>query len=82
MPMDGHLSGPLIARGLVAALPAMIACATIAEHGLALGKDFAVSLPLCCPYGGIGPSSWDRVLHAVSSMDVTARTSILTNGGR
>ena len=57
MPMDGHLSGPLIARGLVAALPAMIACATIAEHGLALGKDFAVSLPLCCPYGGIGPSS-------------------------
>jgi hypothetical protein len=34
-----------------------IACAMIAEHGLALGKDFAVSLPLCCPYGGIGPSS-------------------------
>jgi hypothetical protein len=56
-PMDGHLSGPLIARGLVAALSAIIACATTVEHDLALGKDFAVSLPLCCPYGGIGPSS-------------------------
>ncbi len=41
----------------IAALSAIIACATTAEHGLALSKDFAVSLPLCCPYSGIGPSS-------------------------
>ena len=26
-------------------------------YGLAPSKDFAVSLPLFCPYGGIGPST-------------------------
>jgi hypothetical protein len=63
--MDGHLSGPLIARRLSpyacaygsAALSVAIACATVTERGLALSKDFAVSLPLFSPYGGIGPSS-------------------------
>jgi len=63
--MDGHLSVPLIARGLVpractrgaAALSRADLCESSREHGLALSKDFAVSLPLCCPYGGIGPSS-------------------------
>jgi hypothetical protein len=61
--MDGHSSVPLIARGL-ARLLAQTLCGTLPnvladlmEHGLALGKDFAVSLPLFCPYGGIGPSS-------------------------
>ena len=57
--MDGHLSGPLIARGLAAALSRTI-LANGGEHGLALNKDFAVSLPLFTPYGGIGPSRVGR----------------------
>ena len=40
-----------------AALPAPFACANGTEHGLALGKGFAVSPPLFCPYRGVGPSS-------------------------
>jgi hypothetical protein len=55
---------PLIARGLVlracarnAAALSYTILADDREHGLALSKDFAVSLPLCSPYGGIGPSS-------------------------
>jgi len=45
-----------------AALPAQhhFKKVVLGGHGLALGKDFAVSLPLCSPYGGIGPSSSGR----------------------
>jgi hypothetical protein len=85
--MDGHSSVPLIARGL-ARLLAQTLCGTLPnvladlmEHGLALGKDFAVSLPLFCPYGGIGPSSSGLGPPGFSPLGVTARTSVLANGG-
>jgi len=61
-----HSSGPLIARGLnpwrgYAALSKsflpLYGCRLPFKHGLAPGKDLAVSPPLCYPYGGAGPSS-------------------------
>jgi hypothetical protein len=96
-PTDDNFSGLLIAREFVRHSRRRATLATLAgddaartaRHGLALSKDFAVSLPLSCPYGGIEPSSLGSgsscpfgLFTGLRPKSVTDRTSTLSRGRR
>ena len=86
--MDGHSSVPLIARGL-ARLLAQTLCGTPAAlsfentSGTALHsiRILPFHFRFFVPMAELDLLARDRVPHAVSNMGVTARTSVLTNGG-
>ena len=79
--MDGHSSGPLIARGLGAALPTPIAFATMSGTALHPVRILPFHFRFFVPMAELDLRARDWVLHAVSNVDVTARTSMLAHGG-